>query len=44
MKTEKRGAKPQYRKPTKIITFRCPENKVKELRKKVNEILHLWKK
>ena len=33
------GAKPKYREPTKSVTFRIPESKVKDVKKLVSDYL-----
>ena len=43
MKPKKRaaggGRKLKYGEPVKLVPFKCPESKVKQFRKSVNEIL-----
>jgi hypothetical protein len=34
------GAKPKYGEPTKIVTFRIPESKVKDVKKLVSDYLN----
>jgi hypothetical protein len=34
------GAKPKYKEPTEIISFRCPKSKVNEMRGIVNAKLN----
>lgn len=37
------GRKLKYGEPVKLVPFKCPESKIKEFRKKVNEILNKYK-
>lgn len=41
-KRENSGAKPKYDKPTVMVSFRCPENKVDDFKKSVKKILSYY--
>ena len=42
MEKKKKGAKPKYSKPTTMVSFRCPENKVADFKKNVSLILKTY--
>ena len=43
MDKKKSGAKPKYEKPTVMVSFRCPENKIKDFKDKAKAILNTYR-